>query len=124
MSRCLYFYLLQKMELETEIVKYTLEKQKCKGEEIGLVFDKHGFLIKIENEGTFAWEKILNLGDKLISISSEKRSYFANIFCLSINNQKWAKYVEGHLKIRLMRMTKKRKNVDTEEEFCAKMTKY
>ena len=34
--------------------RYAIEKDKAKGEEIGLIFDRQGFLVKIENFGTFS----------------------------------------------------------------------
>ena len=95
--------------------RYAIEKDKAKGEEIGLIFDRQGFLVKIENFGTFSGEKLVSLGDKLVSITSENRTYFPNMFCLSINNQKWAKFVSGKLHIEMMKMSNNKRKSDFEE---------
>ena len=109
---------------QVEFVKYAIEEKKIKGEELGLIFDKQGFLTKIENVGTFSGKDILNVGDKLVSISSEERTYFANLFCMSRNNQKWAKFVSGNLHIEMIRISNnKRKCGDEESEIHAKRVK-
>ena len=115
----------RKMKVKTvNFMRYAIEREKSKGEEIGLIFDRQGFVVKIENFGTFSKENIVSLGDKLVSITSENRTYFPNLFCLSINNQKWAKFVCGKLHIEMMKMTNNKRKSDYEEgEKCAKKIK-
>lgn len=109
-----------------DFIRYAIERNKTKGEEIGLIFDRQGFLVKIENVGTFSGEEIVSLGDKLVSITSENRTYFPNMFCLSINNQKWAKFVSGKLHIEMMKMSNNKRKSDYEEgeQRAKKIKKY
>ena len=89
--------------------KFCVEKKKNKGDSLGLIFDKEGFIIKIEENGIFSSDNKFKIGDRLLAISSDKRMYYANLFCMSLNNQKWANFVSGIIKIVCERNILKRK---------------
>ena len=112
-------------EPQLKLGSYVLEANKYRGQKIGPIFDRNGFVVNLENDGIFSKAIDLSLGDKLVAISSEKRKYFCKIFCLSLNNQKWASHIEGRIKLEMIKVTNnnKRKFCETDSD-SNKKTKY